>query len=113
MEVYRGGSVADKDELAYVGVGQGAFAKSCRSVADTVTKWGGGPVKTTTASGRVACAFTGKVELKAIPGTGGAEQLIVTLGHTPATALYANVAAAGSKLNYDSRYCRFTAIKAG
>lgn len=112
MEVYKGGSVADKDELAFVGAGTGGFAKSCKKVADTVTRWGGGPLKTVTTPGKASCTFPQTAEEKLIAGAAGSAQLIITLGHTPATVLYASVAATGSKLQLDTRYCRFTAIKA-
>jgi hypothetical protein len=110
MEIYRGGSVANNAELAYIGTSSAAFAKSCRPVGDMVTKWGGGTAQSTTARAKLSCTFRSAVELKAIPGTPGSEQLIVTKGHTPNTLVYASIGTAGSRLNFDSRYCKLVPI---
>ena len=87
--------------------GAQSFSKTCKHTADQPARWSGGSPKTISSTMLVNCTFKVVPEMKAAK-SGGGGLLTVTLGHTTTTVLTASMKATGSKLTYDSRYCKTT-----
>jgi hypothetical protein len=82
-----------------------SYAKACKRVADLPARWTGATRKTITTTLIVNCSFPAAAELKASKAAGGG-LLIATIGHTTKLAVLASLRSAGSRLTFDTRYCR-------
>lgn len=105
LTVYRRGSVASRAFFVFVSARGFNYANTCDLATNPLaTRWSGGPKKTITATRRVRCTFPAIVQLKAIPGSGGAGFRVLR-GATRNELLRGRIAKKGSSLVFDRRYC--------
>jgi hypothetical protein len=116
VEVYRAGRVAGTAQLAYLSAKGAAFAKSCKNVGDTATRWASAKKRLTSAQVRIRCRLAQPMELAASAladnnGQINGEKMVVIRGHTPATFALIQVTQTGSQLEYVRSVCTPVAIK--
>lgn len=89
-----------------------SFGPACKAVADTKKLvWDGGRARSTAKSVTLRCAVPVKPQLRAGPfvgqgGTYAGYLLVATLGHSPRVFLRATIRKSGSRLRFDTRYCK-------
>lgn len=89
-----------------------SFGRACTAVGDTrKLAWDGGRARSIAKSGTVRCLVPVKPQLQGAPfvgsnGTYAGNLLVATLGHSKSVFLRATMKKAGSKLRFDTRYCK-------
>lgn len=107
LTVYRRGSVASRAFFVFVSKRSFNYANTCELATNPLsTSWSGGTRKTVRATRRVRCTFPAVVQLKVIPPGG----FRVLRGASRKELMRGRIAAKGSSLTFDRRYCRATAV---
>ncbi|HSS79715.1 MAG TPA: hypothetical protein VLK24_00830 [Gaiellaceae bacterium] len=107
LTVYRRGSVASRAFFVFVSARGFNYANTCELATNPLsTSWGGGPRKSITATRRVRCTFPAVVQIKVIPPGG----FRVLRGASPNELMRGRIAAKGSSLTFDRRYCKATPV---
>jgi len=89
-----------------------SFGPACKAVGDTKKlAWDGGPARTIARSVTVKCSVPVKTQLRGAPFTGpdgtyAGNRLVATLGHSSKVFLRATMRKSGSRLRFDTRYCK-------
>ena len=112
LTVYRRGSVASRSFFVFLSARGFNYANTCEVAPNPLpTRWNGGPKKTVTATRRVRCTFPAVVQIKILPqaGSGGAGFRVLR-GASADELMRGRIAASGSSLTFDSRYCRATPV---
>ena len=112
LTVYRRGSVATRAFFFFLSARSFNYANSCDLATNPLpTSWNGGPKRTVTATRRVRCTFPAIVQIKAIPqgGSRGAGFRVLR-GASRDELMRGRIAAKGSTLTYDSRYCTMAPV---
>jgi hypothetical protein len=112
LTVYRRGSVATRAFFFFLSARGFNYANSCELATNPLpTSWNGGPRTTITATRRVRCAFPAIAQIKAIPQGGSAGSgFRVLRGASRNELMRGRIAARGSSLTFDARYCKATAV---
>jgi hypothetical protein len=112
LTVYGRGSVASRAFLFFVSARGFNYANTCDLATNPLpTSWSGGPRTTITATRRVRCAFPATVQLKAMPQGGvSGSGFRVLRGASANELVRGRIAATGSSLTFDRRYCRATPV---
>ena len=112
LTVYRRGSVATRAFFFFLSARGFNYANTCELATNPLpTSWNGGPRTTVTATRRVRCTFPAIVQIKAIPQGGSAGAgFRVLRGASRDELMRGRIAAKGSTLTFDSRYCRATPV---
>jgi hypothetical protein len=105
LTVYRGGSVAGKDFLVFVAAHAFNYANSCDLATSPLpTRWGGGPRTTVAETRRVRCTFPAVAQIAILPQrTAGGFRVL--RGGAATELMRGRIAAKGSSLTFDARYC--------
>ena len=108
LTVYRRGSVATRAFFFFLSARGFNYANTCDLATNPLpTSWNGRPRTTVTATRRVRCTFPAIVQIKAIPQGGSAGAgFRVLRGASRDELMRGRIAAKGSTLVFDSRYCR-------
>ena len=107
LTVYRRGSVASRAFFVFLSARGFNYANTCDLATNPLpTSWNGGPRKSVTATRRVRCAFPAIVQIKAIPPGG----FRVLRGASRYELMRGRIAAKGSSLTFDRRYCKATPV---
>lgn len=110
VTVYRRGSVASRSFLFFLSTHGFNYANTCDLATSPLpTRWSGGPKTTVTGTRRVRCVFPAIVQIKGIPA-GGSSGFRVLRGGSPDELMRGRIAARGSSLTFDRRYCRATLV---
>lgn len=113
LTVYRRGSVASGAFFFFVSAREFNYANSCDLATNPLpTSWKGGRKTRVTATRRVRCSFPAIVQLKAIQkgGTAGAGFRVLR-GASANELMSGRIAAKGSSLTFDGRYCNATPVQ--
>ena len=112
LTVYRRGSAASRSFLFFLAPRAFNYANTCKLATNPLpTSWKGGGKTTITATRRVRCTFPVVVQLKALPQGGSAGAGFRVLRGASANELMrGRIAATGSSLTFDRRYCKATPI---
>ena len=106
VTVYRRASVASRSFLFFLSRRGFNYANTCDLATNPLpTRWAGGPRTTVTATRRVRCAFPAIVQIKGIPA-GASSGFRVLRGASRDELMRGRIAARGSSLTFDRRYCR-------
>jgi hypothetical protein len=107
LTVYRLGSVASRAFFVFLSARSFNYANTCELATNPLpTRSNGGPRKTVTATRRVRCTFPAVVQIKVIPPGG----FRVLRGASRFELMRGRIAAKGSSLAFDRRYCRATPV---
>lgn len=110
LTVYRRGSVASRAFFVFLSAHGFNYANTCDLATNPLpTRPNGGPRKSVTATRRVRCTFPATVQIKVIP-QGGSSGFRVLRGASRFELMRGRIAAKGSSLAFDSRYCRATRV---
>ncbi len=114
LTVYRRGSVATRAFLFVLSARAFNYANSCDLATNPLpTSWTGGRRTTITATRRVRCSFPAIVQIKAMPQGGSAGAgFRVLRGASRDELMRGRIAARGSTLTFDTRYCTATPVPA-
>jgi len=107
VTVYRHAKVATSAFVFFLSSTAFNYTNTCDLATNPLgTSWGGGPKVTITATRRVRCVFPARVQLKALPqgGTAGSGFRVLAGGSTR-ELVRGHIAARGSSLTFDKRYC--------
>jgi hypothetical protein len=112
LTVYRRGSVASRSFFFFVAPRAFNYANTCDLATNPLpTSWTGGHKTTIAATRRVRCTFPAVVQLKALPQGGSAGSgFRVLRGASKDELMRARIAAKGSSLTFDRRYCKATPV---
>jgi hypothetical protein len=113
LTVYKRGSVKSGAFFFFVSARQFNYANSCDLATNPLpTSWKGGRKTRVTATRRVRCSFPAIVQLKAIQkgGTAGAGFRVLR-GASANELMSGRIAAKGSSLTFDGRYCNATPVQ--
>ena len=111
LTVYRRGSVASRAFLVFVSRRGFNYANTCEVAPNPLaTRWNGGPKRSVTATRRVRCTFPAIVEMKVLPRAGSGAGFRVLRGASRDELMRGRIAARGSSLTFDSRYCKATPV---
>jgi hypothetical protein len=103
---------AKRTFLGQVFPGRLSFGPACKAVTDTKKiSWDGGRARSTGKSVTIRCSVLVKPQLRGGPlvGSGGTfagNLLVATLGHSSRVFLRATIEKTGSRLRFDTRYCK-------
>ncbi len=112
LTVYRRGSVASRSFFFFLSARAFNYANTCELATNPApTSWTAGAKTTITATRRVRCAFPAVVQIKAIPQGGSAGSgFRVLRGASGSELMRGRIAAKGSSLTFDGRYCKATRV---
>lgn len=105
LEVYTSGG----KQIGYVdSTGVSSFAKGCKHAAELPLHWDGKKQKSIAQTMLVKCSLPAAAEMKGSKAHGGGA-LTIAAGHTTKEVVSVSMGAGGSKLTYDTRYCKTSA----
>ena len=112
LTVYRRGSVATRAFFFFLSVRAFNYANTCELATNPLpTSWKGGAKTTITSTRRVRCTFPAVVQIKATPQGGSAGSgFRVLRGASGNELMRGRIAARGSSLTFDGRYCKATRV---
>jgi hypothetical protein len=112
LTVYRRGSVASRAFFFFLSARSFNYTNICELATNPLpTSWMGRPRKSITTTRRVRCTFPAIVQIKAIPRGGSAGAgFRVLRGSSSDELMRGTIAAKGSTLTFDPRYCSASAV---
>jgi hypothetical protein len=107
LSVYRRGSVASRSFFVFLSARAFNYANTCDLAPNPLpTRWAGGRRTTVTATRRVRCTFPVVVQIEVLPHSAATgSDLRVLRGASSAELMRGRIAAKGSSLTFDARYC--------
>lgn len=112
LTVYERGSVKTRAFYFFLSPRGFNYANTCDLATNPLpTSWKGGRSTTVTATRRVRCTFPAVVQIKAMPkgGSDGAGFRVLR-GASSTELMRGRIAAKGSSLTFDTRYCKATPV---